>query len=64
MGIDQVPGKLQGHAGFCQRLFYHALESNLRNGRVTTRLNGEIVTEDEARRIVARSCQWLVAGLK
>ena len=56
MDVDQVPGKSPGHAGFCQRLFCHALANNLRTGRMTTRLNGEIVTEDEARRIVAHAC--------
>jgi hypothetical protein len=41
------------HAGFCQRLFYHSLDSGLRAGRVTTVLNGSIVSEADARRIVA-----------
>jgi hypothetical protein len=61
MEIDQAQRKSQGHVGFCQRLFYHARASHLRNGRMTTRLNGEIVTEEEARRIVAhaRTRGWL-----
>jgi hypothetical protein len=40
MDIDQVPCRSQGHVGFCQRLLYQALASELRNGRVTMRLNG------------------------
>jgi hypothetical protein len=41
-------------AGFCQRLFYAQLDLNLRSGlpmRVV--MNGAIVTEERARRIVA-----------
>jgi hypothetical protein len=61
MDIDQVPCRSQGHVGFCQRLLYQALASELRNGRVTMRLNGEIVTEEQARRIVehTRARGWL-----
>jgi hypothetical protein len=34
---------------FCERLFYAALDSDLRAGRMRTVLNGKIVTEVEAR---------------
>jgi hypothetical protein len=43
------------HGGFCERLFYAALDSDLRAGRMRTVLNGKIVTEVEARRIVAQA---------
>jgi hypothetical protein len=41
------------YAGFCERLFYHSLDSNLRAGRISTVLNGKIIIEEDARRIVA-----------
>jgi hypothetical protein len=46
---------------FVQRLFFIALASDLRVGRMRTRINGTVVTEAEARRMVAyaqRNC-WL-----
>ncbi len=49
------------YAGFCERLFYHSLDSNLRAGRMSTVLNGKIVPAAEARRMVAhaRAEAWL-----
>jgi hypothetical protein len=49
------------YAGYCERVMFHMLESNLRTGKMTTRLNGEIVSEAEARRIVknAQAYGWL-----
>ena len=49
------------YAGFCERLMYQSLDSNLRYGRMTTVLNGKIIPEADARRIVAhaRAQGWL-----
>lgn len=49
------------YAGYCERLLFHALERNLRTGKMNTYLNGEIVSESEARRIVknAQAYGWL-----
>ena len=49
------------YAGYVQRVFYHALESNLRTGRMSTVCNGEIVSAAEAQLIVAnaRNYGWL-----
>ena len=49
------------YAGFCERLIYHSLDSNLRAGRMTTILNGKIIPEADARRLVAhaRAQGWL-----
>jgi hypothetical protein len=41
------------YAGFCERLMYHSLDSNLRAGRMSTVVNAEIVSEAEAPRLVA-----------
>ena len=41
------------YAGFCERLMYHSLDSNLRAGRMSTVVNGKIIPEAEARRLVA-----------
>jgi hypothetical protein len=51
------------YAGFCERLMYHSLENNLRAGRMTTNVNGKIVLEADARRMVAyaRAQGWLPA---
>jgi len=48
-------------AGFCERLMYQGLSRNLRTGRMTTRVNGKIIPEAEARRLVthARAQRWL-----
>ena len=43
------------YAGFCERLLYHSLDSNLRAGRMSTVLNGEIIPEADARRMVAHA---------
>ena len=49
------------YAGFCERLMYQSLASNLRTGRMSTVLNGEIIPEADARRMVAyaRAQGWL-----
>ena len=49
------------YAGFCERLMYHSLDSNLRAGRMSTVVNGKIIPEAEARRLVAyaRAQGWL-----
>jgi hypothetical protein len=41
------------YAGFCERLFYHSLDGNLRAGQMSTVLNGKIVPAAKARRMVA-----------
>jgi hypothetical protein len=49
-------------AGFCQRLMYNQLASDLKAGRMTTVvINGAIVPEVDARRMVAyaRANGWL-----
>jgi len=43
------------YAGFVERLFYHALDSNLRSGRMSTVCNREIVAEADARRLIAHA---------
>jgi hypothetical protein len=43
------------YAGFCERLMYQSLESDLRAGRMTTVLNGKIIPEADARRMVAHA---------
>jgi hypothetical protein len=49
------------YAGFCERLMYQNLGSNLRTGRMSTVLNGKIIPEADARRMVAyaRAQEWL-----
>ena len=49
------------YAGFCERLMYQSLDSNLRAGRMSTVLNGKIIPEANARRMVAyaRAQGWL-----
>ena len=42
-------------AGYCERVMYQALESNLKSGRMSTVLNGKIILEADARRLVARA---------
>jgi hypothetical protein len=48
-------------AGYVERLFYNALAGNLREGRITVRLNGEIVAFSDAERLVATARQngWI-----
>ncbi len=49
------------YAGFCERLMYQSLDSNLRAGGMSTVVNGKIISEAEARWIVAyaRAQEWL-----
>ena len=49
------------YAGFCERLMYQSLDSNLKAGRVSTVINGKIVAVADARRMVAyaRAQGWL-----
>jgi hypothetical protein len=49
------------YAGFCERQMYQSLDRNLKAGRMSTVLNGEVVSEDDARRMVAcaRAQGWL-----
>jgi hypothetical protein len=49
------------YAGFCERLMYNSLNSNLRAGRMSTVVNGKIIPEAQARRMVAyaRAQGWL-----
>ena len=55
-----------GHqdAGFVERLYFHALDSDLRVGQMSTRLNGKIVSMANARQTVARARAygWLPAS--
>jgi len=43
------------YAGFCERVFFQCLDSDLRAGRMSTVLNGKIVPVADAQRIVARA---------
>ena len=49
------------YAGFCERLMYQSLDSNLRADEMSTVLNGKIIPEDNAHRMVAyaRVQGWL-----
>ena len=49
------------YAGFVQRLMFQTLDNNLNAGEMSTSLNGRIIPEAEARRIVAnaRAQGWL-----
>ena len=49
------------YAGFCERLMYQSLDSNLRADEMSTVLNGKIIPENNARRMVAyaRVQGWL-----
>lgn len=51
------------YAGFVERLYYHALDSDLRVGQMSTHLNGKIVSMADARQTVARARAygWLPA---
>jgi hypothetical protein len=43
------------YAGFVERLMYQSLDSNLKAGRMSTTLNGKIIPEADARRMVAHA---------
>ena len=49
------------YAGFCQRVFFQCLDANLREGVMRTWCNDKIVSETDAREIVAfaRAQGWL-----
>ena len=49
------------YAGFCERLMYQSLDSNLRTDQMNTVLNRKTIPEDDARRMVAyaRAQGWL-----
>ena len=49
------------YAGFVERLFYQALNSNLKTRKMSTVLNGRIVPLADTQRMVAhaRACGWL-----
>jgi hypothetical protein len=51
-------------AGFCERLMYQSLDSNLRADEMSTVLNAEVISEDDARRMVAyaQAQGWLARG--
>jgi hypothetical protein len=51
------------HAGFVERLYFRALDSDLRVGQMSTHLNGKIVSMADARQTVAhaRAYGWLPA---
>jgi hypothetical protein len=51
------------HAGFVERLYFDALDSDLRVGQMSARLNGKIVSMADARLTVAhaRAYGWLPA---
>jgi hypothetical protein len=57
-----LPFGLQ-HAGFVERLYFQALDSDLRVGQMSTHLNGQIVSMADARQTVARARAhgWLPA---
>jgi len=43
------------YAGYCERLFFHALDNNLMARRMSTILNGKMLPASQAQRIVARA---------
>jgi hypothetical protein len=49
------------YAGYVERIYFHALDSDLRIGRMSTHLNGKIVSMADARQTVAcaRAYGWL-----
>ena|SRR6266436_3038071 len=56
MPVRRVPPPFgPQYAGFVERLMYQSLDSNLRAGRMNTTLNGKIIPETDARRMVARA---------
>jgi hypothetical protein len=60
MPVRQLPPE-QIFPGLCQRLLYQSLEHDLKTAKMTTCLNGSIVSLADARRVVAyaRSKGWL-----
>ena len=60
MPVRRLPIGSQ-YAGLCERLMYHSLDIGLRAGRVSTVVNGKVVAEADARRMVAyaRAQGWL-----
>ena len=56
MPVRRLPPPIgRQFAGYCERLMYQALEANLKSGRMSTVLNGKIILEADARRLVARA---------
>ena len=54
MPVSRLRGPIgPQYAGFCERLMYQSLDSNLRAGQMNTVLNGKTIPEDDARRMVA-----------
>jgi hypothetical protein len=53
------------YAGFVQRLYFNALDNDLRAGQMSTHLNGKIVSMADARQTVARARAygWLPASV-
>jgi hypothetical protein len=48
-------------AGYVERFFFASLASDLRAGKMQTLLNGAVVDEADARRLVAyaQACGWM-----
>ena len=62
MSVHRLRGPIgPQYAGFCERLMYQSLDSNLRAGQMSTVLNGKIISEADARRMLsyARAQGWL-----
>ena len=55
------PLRLNPYGAHCRRLFYDSLDRGLRAGRVSTTINGEVVSVADVRRMVAyaRAHGWL-----
>ena len=61
MSVPRLRGQIgPQYAGFCERLMYQSLDSNLRAGQMSTVLNGKIISEADARRMLsyARAQGW------
>jgi hypothetical protein len=56
-----IPEVNRPWAGYVERLFYNALASNLRRGRITVSMNGTIPSLSEAERLVSKALQngWI-----
>ena len=64
MPVRRLPLTFENqHAGFVERLYFHALDSDLRVGQMSTHLNDKIVSMADARQTVgrARAYGWLPA---